>query len=99
MTPSPFVLSPEALNDVDEIWLYIADDDVVAADRNELALYSAMTLLAERPGIGHSRPDLTDQPVKFWPVDAYLIIYADVKPPVQIVRVLHGARDIPQLFP
>jgi antitoxin ParD1/3/4/toxin ParE1/3/4 len=32
--------------------------------------------------------------VKFWPVYSYLIVYSPDTRPLEIVRVLHGARDI-----
>ena len=37
-----FVLSPEALDDRDQIWLYIAEDDIPAADRVEHELREAI---------------------------------------------------------
>jgi antitoxin ParD1/3/4/toxin ParE1/3/4 len=49
------------------------------------------------PGTGHKREDLTAYPVLFWTVGSYLIIYrrrAD-HPPVEIVAVTQGSRDIP----
>ena len=94
MTRSPFILSPESVDDLDEIWLYIAEDDIEAADRFEEKLRNAMQLVADRPQIGHLRNDLTDQPVKFWSVDTYLIIYDSAESPIRIVRVLSGSRDI-----
>lgn len=98
MSLATVLLSPEALNDLDEIWIFIAENDVAAADRNEQTLRSAITLLAGRPGIGHLRQDLTDQPVRFWPVDDYLIIYGYSGRRLEVVRVLHGARDVTRLF-
>jgi hypothetical protein len=43
------------------------------------------------PGIGHTRQDLTDQPVKFWSVYSYLVVYDPESRPLTIVAVLHGA--------
>ena len=57
-----------------------------------------MELIGDNPGIGHVRDDLTDQPVRFWAVFSYLIIYDPVPRPVQVVRVLHGARDLAALL-
>jgi antitoxin ParD1/3/4/toxin ParE1/3/4 len=93
-----FLLSAEALEDLDEIWLYIAKDSTEAAARVELALRNAMRMLGEQPGIGHFRKDLTERAVKFWPVFSYLIVYDPEKRPVEIVRVLHGAIDISSLL-
>lgn len=93
-----FKLSPEAACDIREIWSYIAADSVKAARKVRLALFDACQRLAENPGIGHTREDLTDQPVLFWPVGSYLIIYHPQSKPLSVVRVVHGARDVPSLF-
>ena len=58
------------------------------------ALLAACRRLAEHPGIGHRREDLTDKPVRFYPVYSFLIIYDPASYPLAIVRVLRGAQDI-----
>ena len=93
-----FKLSPEAAADIREIWEYIADDSVKAARRVRLQIFDACQRLANNPGIGHTREDLTETTVLFWPVGSYLIIYDPARKPVEIVRVVHGARDIPGLL-
>ncbi len=93
-----FKLSVEAARDIREIWIYIAADSVKAASKVRLALLDACQRLAENPGIGHVRADLTDQPVLFWPVGSYLIIYDPPSKPVSIVRVVKRACDVPSLF-
>jgi len=50
--------------------------------------------VAKNPGIGHYRTDLADEPLRFWRIRNYLIIYRSEAKPIQIVRVLHGARDV-----
>jgi len=56
-------------------------------------------LLAQNPRLGHKRPDLTDEPVLFWPVRRwYLVIYQRETKPLQVVRILHGARDASSEF-
>ena len=62
------------------------------------ALDEAMQRLADNPGIGHLRPDLTDQDVRFWSVFKYLVIYRPETKPLQIARVLHGKRDVKRLL-
>lgn len=93
-----FKLSPEAASDIREIWSYIAADSVKAARKLRLALFGACQRLAENPGIGHVREDLTDQALPFWPVGSYLIVYKPKVKPLAIARVLHGARDVPNIF-
>ncbi|MBK9304789.1 MAG: type II toxin-antitoxin system RelE/ParE family toxin [bacterium] len=51
-------------------------------------------LLAENPGAGHFRHDLTSRPVRFFPVYSYLVVYAANNSPIEIVRVLGSALDI-----
>jgi plasmid stabilization system protein ParE len=71
---SEYLLSADADLDLDEIWAYIAADEIEAADRWIAKLFDAFETLARNPGIGHKRTDLTSYPVLFWPVGAYLTI-------------------------
>jgi len=50
---------PEALRDLDEIWEYIALDNLDAADRVIAEILVAVRDLASFPAVGHRRPDLT----------------------------------------
>jgi plasmid stabilization system protein ParE len=94
-----YEFSPEARDDLQEIWSYIADDNIYAADKLEQDVYTACDLLANNPHAGHKRSDLTDEPVRFWPVRGYyLIVYLPETEPLKIVRILHGARNVPPGF-
>ena len=89
-----YQLSPEARDDLQDIWAYIAADNPAAADKLEADIYHACVVLAENPHLGHKRPDLTDEPVLFWPVRGrYLVIYEPQPQSLKIVRILHGSRD------
>ena len=90
-----YVLSAAVEFDLDEIWEYIAADNIDAADRWIGKLFDAFEALGQTPGMGHRREDLTQYPVLFWPVGAYLIIYRAERRPVEIVAVTQGSRDIP----
>ena len=48
-----FVLTPRAKKDLNDIWDYIANDNIEAADRVLDALEEAMLRLAKNPGAGH----------------------------------------------
>jgi plasmid stabilization system protein ParE len=98
MAPPRPILSAEALSDLDEIWLYIASDSPKAADRVIDEIYETIYRLAEFPGMGHLREDLIDEPLRFWSVYQYLIIYRADAQPIEIVRVVSGYRDISQLL-
>jgi antitoxin ParD1/3/4/toxin ParE1/3/4 len=84
--------------DLEEIWDYIAADNVDAADTFLASIEQAMQQLARMPGMGHTRDDLTSLPLLFWPVGAYLILYRPQALPLEIVAVVRGARDIPQII-
>lgn len=83
---SRFVLTPAAEDDIREILDYIERDNPPAVARVREGLRDGMRLIAERPGVGHIRTDLTSETVRFWSVFSYLIIYRPETEPVQIVR-------------
>lgn len=93
-----FIVSPQARLDLIEIWTYIAEEDIDAADRLRERLHDAILKIAEMPGIGHLREDLADEPLRFWPVSHYLIIYHADSEPLEIVRILSSRRDIRALL-
>jgi plasmid stabilization system protein ParE len=86
-----YILTPSAKRDTNDIWDYIALDNVEAADRVLDALESAMASLAKNPGVGHWREELADTRHRFFLVYSYLIVYRYEAKPIQIVRVLHAA--------
>jgi len=57
-----------------------------------------MLRLARAPGTGHWRDDLTDKRHRFCLVHSYLIIYRHETKPLQIIRVLHAARDLQSIL-
>jgi antitoxin ParD1/3/4/toxin ParE1/3/4 len=89
-----FVLTSLAREDLDEIYEYVRKDNPDAALRVLDNLRNTMRKLAEMPEMGHLRRDLSDEPFRFWSVYSYLIIYKPESRPLQVVRVLHGARDV-----
>ena len=93
-----YILAPEALQDLQELWDYIATENLDAADRVIDTLFVAFERLAAMPGLGHRREDLTDRPLRFWTVDAYLVIYRAERTPIEIVAVTRGGRDIPHFL-
>ena len=90
---SEFVFHPGALKDLDEIWEYIAGDSIDAADRVRNEIYDAIKSFVPFPHVGHQRPDLTSQPLRFQTVRDYVIAYAAGEKPLAIVAILHGRRN------
>ncbi|MCC6538947.1 MAG: type II toxin-antitoxin system RelE/ParE family toxin [Bryobacterales bacterium] len=90
----PFVLTPRAVQDLEDIWDYIAADNSEAADRVLTALEKAISRIVKTPGLGHLREDLADRQHRFLPVHSYLIVYRSDTKPLQVIRVLSAARDV-----
>ena len=88
---------PEAENDLDEIWWYIAQDSPHQADRFLDRLQERFLALADFPKMGTSRDDL-QAGLRSQPVGNYLIFYFPLADGIEIVRVLHGSRDVASLL-
>ena len=84
---------PEALIDLDEIWDFIAADNLDAADKVIAEILAAMDAILPFPGQGHRRSDLTSRPLRFIVVYEYLIAYVPDSNPVCLLAVLHGRRS------
>ena len=95
-----FVLSPEAEEDIFEIWSYLASEvNAEFADRIESNLFDAFALLSRSLGLGHKRQDLTSIPVLFYRAfpHQYMIIYRP-KTPLEIVALLHAKRNVKKIL-
>jgi toxin ParE1/3/4 len=89
--------SAQSEEDLIEIWLYIAQDNLAAADRVLDDIEHRFIMLADNPQMGRYRPDIAPE-LRYFISGKYLILYRIVKDGVQIVRVVHGARDLPNVF-
>lgn len=95
---SRFLLTEAAKSDLEEIHDFIFLDSPGAAARVRTALRDAMRRLARNPRLGHLRSDLADEPLRFWQVYSYLIVYRAESDALQVVRVLHASRDVRTLL-
>jgi plasmid stabilization system protein ParE len=98
---SDYVFTPLAKADIFNIWSFIAEASEEAADQVEQAIYYACAFVAEGPMRGHSRPDLTTRPLRFWTLTRYpnySIVYRPETVPLQIVAVMHGKRNIRRIL-
>ena len=90
-------LTPRALDDLDAIWQYIAQDNLAAADRVEAAIFEACESLARHPLLGARRIEITPLPVRFWTLPKFpnfIVVYKPETFPLQVVTILHGSRDL-----
>jgi plasmid stabilization system protein ParE len=86
-------LHPEVRRDLDEIWKFIREDSLDAADTVIEDILSRIDALVPFPNQGHKRPDLTSRPLRFTVVHEYLIAYAPDEKPLWVVAVMHGRRS------
>jgi toxin ParE1/3/4 len=54
-------------------------------------------VLAENSTIGTARPDLLPN-LRSWSVGNYVIFFRPMSDGIDVVRVVHGARDVGKLF-
>jgi len=87
----------QAAEDLIDIWLYIANDNLTAADKVLSRFENVFKLLAEQPEMGVVRPDIAPE-LRYFPVGKYVILYRIVEDSVEIVRVVQGARVLNQLI-
>ncbi|HYH39722.1 MAG TPA: type II toxin-antitoxin system RelE/ParE family toxin [Azospirillum sp.] len=86
-----------ARTDLEEIWWYVAQDSVAAADRLIRAIDETFRRLSEHPAMGRSRESLQPN-LRSHPHGSYVVFYRPVDGGIEVVRVLHGARDIDAAF-
>jgi len=96
----PVLARPRADAEIDALADYIAADSQDTAARFLDAVQKAFNLIGEQPGIGSKRyahlPLWED--LRLWRVpgfERHLIFYIERPDHIDVLRVLHGARDIP----
>lgn len=88
---------PRALLDLAEMWSYIAEDSVANADVFASRIDKVLRLLVKTPGIGRVRPELYPD-LRSFVIGKYVVFYLPVATGIDVIRVLHGARDIETVF-
>ncbi|MER8485884.1 type II toxin-antitoxin system RelE/ParE family toxin [Mesorhizobium sp. M1322] len=97
MAGMPIIRSPAAENDLIDIWLAIAEDSPRGADRFLNAIAERILQLAAFPESGPRRPDIA-RGARALTIGNYLVLYRLAEQRIEIVRVVHGARDVSTLF-
>ncbi len=91
---SRYALSKRAHEDMLAHLSYLSERSSLAVERLALSLIREFRHLAEWPGSGRKRPDLTSAEVYFWPLGAYWIIYRKVDTGVLIARIVHSKQEL-----
>ena len=97
------VRKPKAKRDIVDIASFIALDSAPAAERFVEAVEVTLQALARMPRMGAARtfrrPSLAG--LRMWSIkgfERYLVFYRPLPDGIDVIRVVHGARDIQRLF-
>jgi len=93
-------LAPQALSDLDEIWLYVArksgNPDVATRLINSIS--RRFELLTKFPFIGRSLETSKHSGVRTLVARNYIVFYRPADTEIRILRVIHAARDAYAVF-
>jgi len=90
-----YQLTTTAQGDLEDIATHLAIQASVDQALRVLGeLRNAFRKIGDMPGIGHYREDLLDRHYRFWSVYSYVVVYRWEVTPVQIIAIVHGARDL-----
>ncbi|MES2595446.1 MAG: type II toxin-antitoxin system RelE/ParE family toxin [Verrucomicrobiota bacterium] len=90
------IYSPQADRDLDDIWDYVAQDSLLQADRLWDRFRAKLEYLAKWNTIGRLRPELT-QNCRSYPFGKYCFYYRPTEAGIEVLRILHSARDIGEI--
>lgn len=97
------VFNPLAIDDLDEITHFIAQDNPVAAEKVREDLLDSSQALCQQPELGirprfsaHRYAGIRFIPSSRYPT--YLLFYRELATEVEVLRIIHGSRNLPPLF-
>ncbi len=89
---------PSFRGDLEQIWLHVAQDNMVAADQLIDDLWERCQMLEAHPEAGISRADIAPD-CRQLVLGAYSVLYRIQGRRIDLVRVLHGRRKLtPKLY-
>lgn len=98
------IIRDDAFDDLDATSDIISQDSQIASINFLEQAQRAFELIADMPGVGSARSEFNNpelRGLRMWPIPrfrAYLIFYLVTDDAVDIVRVVHGSRDIVAIF-
>lgn len=88
---------PRAELDLLDIWDYIADDTQERANEFLDRIEGKLQTLAQNPGLGKRRENLLAG-LQSFPIGNYVVFYREIEDGIDVIRILHGSRDIEEVF-
>ena len=100
MAQSQFVLSPQAIADLQNLETYITEESGAARAEAVLArVYRSLKMLAYWPNAGRARPNLGKM-LRSFPVPPWIVFYEPMPnlEGIHVLRVVDGRRDLDAVF-
>ena len=91
------VFRQRAWRDLERIEKRIMDEDPGAAERFRANVLRRIGLLERSPEAAQPRPKF-GRDIRTIPIGRYIVILRVIVPKVTVLRILHGARDLPRLL-
>jgi toxin ParE1/3/4 len=103
MSSLPIQFALEADAEIEDCYAHIAAESSVAAERFQEALSQAFERISTHPGIGAEWSAIAQAVpgIRRWAVRGFpnhLILYRVMPERIDVVALLHGARDLGQVF-
>jgi toxin ParE1/3/4 len=92
-----YTVGPKARRDLTEIYKYIARDSFSTADHVYDALLQTFCTLARHPLMGEAREDLAKD-LRMFTSGKYVILFQPTQRGIRVVRVIHSARDLLEVW-
>ena len=89
--------TPLARLDLFDIYNYIAKDEDAQAVKILRLIDDKCRLLATFPEMGQAQPQFIIG-LRSFPIKSYVIFYQPIADGIEVLRVLHGSRDIEEAF-
>ena len=96
-----YIFSSKAEDDFKQIYRYITQESVLSAERVIANIETTCDALSEMPEMGKKSEFVNDLLIRVFPVKkygSYLIFYKITSKQLIVVRILHSAQDIPNIF-
>ncbi|MBV4358362.1 type II toxin-antitoxin system RelE/ParE family toxin [Pinibacter aurantiacus] len=94
MKPFPYVISKDALSDLNEIWLYTTERwSAEQADRYYNLIFDEINFICKNPNAGKSKEHIR-KGYRASKVKSHLIFYRVVNEVIEVIRILHENMDI-----
>ncbi|MEM6836097.1 MAG: type II toxin-antitoxin system RelE/ParE family toxin [Cyanobacteria bacterium P01_C01_bin.120] len=92
-----FRLSAQAEADLTAIWMFVAERDDTAADNLIASIVNQIAMLANFSRAGRDLSELLPG-LRSFVVGRHVIFYRVITSDLEVIRILHGSRDVQRAF-